>query len=130
MFENDYIMWEIEKLTRLLAMAMFHKELDTTEFVDEKGNLSGGQFLSYRLNRMVLEGEIGKAEDLLFESLEEDAGDDYKRAALDFYSALQRLPDEKLEAGGFSREEILEGLEDLRGRFGIMDDFGVEEEAE
>lgn len=128
MFENDYIMWEIEKLTRLLAMAMFHKELDTSEFVDENGNLSGGQFLTYRLNRMVLEGEIGKAEDLLFESLEEDAGDDYKQAALDFYSGLQKLPDSKLEAGGFSREEILEGLEDLRDRFGIADNFGVEED--
>lgn len=127
MFENDYIMWEIEKITRLLAMAMFHKELDTTEFVDEKGNLSGGQFLTYRLNRLVLEGQIGKAEDLLFEALEEDTGEDYRMAALDFYSGLQKLNDAQLEAGGFSREEILEGLREIKRKFGVEDHFGAEE---
>lgn len=127
MFAHDYIMYEIEKLSRLLAMAMFHKELDTTDFVDEKGNLSGGQFLTYRLNRLVLEGQIGKAEDLLFETLEEDTGTEFLKAALDFYNDLQKLSDEKLEAGGFSREEILEGLADLREQFGIADTFGAEE---
>lgn len=127
MFEHDYIMYEIEKLSRLLAMAMFHKQLDTTEFVDEKGNLSGGQFLTYRLNRLVLEGQIGKAEDLLFETLEENTGTEFLKAALDFYNDLQKLSDEKLEAGGFSRAEILEGLTDLREQFGIADTFGMEE---
>lgn len=119
-------MREIEKLTRFLAMAMFHKELDTTDFVDENGNLSGGQFLTYRLNRLVLEGQIGKAEDMLFDALDEDGGGEYRLAAVEFYAFLQKLSDEKLEAGGFSREEILEGLQELRDRYGIKE-FGAEE---
>lgn len=126
MFEHDYIMREIEKLTQLLAMAMFHKELDTTDFVDENGNLSGGQFLTYRLNRLVLEGRIGQAEDMLFDMLDEDGGDEYRQAALEFYAFLQKLSDEKLEVGGFSREEILEGLQELRDRYGV-EAFGTEE---
>ena len=63
-------------------------------------------------------GRYAKAEDMLFESLEEEASeepDEAEKAALlekgeAFYARLLGKGDEELEAGNFSQAEIEEGL--------------------
>ena len=74
--------------------------------------------LHRRLLEKVNAGDIGGAEDLLF--AESDPGDRrYLELAVDFYARLNDLTDAQLEAAGFGRDELEEGLRDMAGRFGV-----------
>ena len=77
-----------------------------------------GNELYLLLSALVRQGKLCQAEDLLFEALE-DPGQMVLDAALRFYQDLNALSDETLEAQGFSREEILEGLQHVCDIFGI-----------
>lgn len=84
MFQNDYIMREIERLTRMLGMIL--------------------------MGRQVEQGEINEAENLLFEYLDNDARHSLLDVAIRFYNHLNKLDDERLEQCDYSREEIADGL--------------------
>ena len=74
--------------------------------------------LHRRLLEKVNAGDIGGAEDLLF--AESDPDDRrYLELAVDFYARLNDLTDAQLEAAGFGRDELEEGLRDMAGRFGV-----------
>ncbi len=115
MYNNDYILRQIELLGQGARVLLGKQEAgDEEAVITEDGILSGEIFLLHRLRLLVHEGKIGEAEDLLFENLERDRGGACFGAARTFYEELQALSDEELEAGGFSREEIAEGLDDVR----------------
>ncbi|ADU28022.1 DUF6483 family protein [Ethanoligenens harbinense] len=111
MFENDYWMRQIEDITKALGNMLFEKQSGTVELFDEQGVLSETSFLSYRLNRMIGDGQINEAENLLFDAIEEDPKTGYLKVALDFYATLEKRSDAELTAAGFSRAEILDGLQ-------------------
>lgn len=70
------------------------------------------------LDRLLRQGQLGRAEDLLFEHLDpEDRG--ALSAALDFYRRANALTDAELEAQNFTREELLEGLTEVAKRYGL-----------
>lgn len=70
------------------------------------------------LDRLLRQGQLGRAEDLLFEHLApEDRG--ALSAALDFYRRANALTDAELEARDFTREELLEGLTEVSKRYGL-----------
>jgi hypothetical protein len=119
MFEQkDWVMRQIEMLGKFLSKLFFGSDTVSYEILDETV-LSTGDLLYRRLHQMIADGEIGKAEDLLFEKI--DSGQpEQMRLVLDFYQTLSALPDETLEAGNFSRQEIHEGLEEMAGRFGVV----------
>ena len=67
---------------------------------------------------MLFRSDICGAEDLLF--AESDPDDRrYLELAVDFYARLNDLTDAQLEAAGFGRDELEEGLRDMAGRFGV-----------
>lgn len=68
-----------------------------------------------RLTTMADAGEINAAEDLLYEALPLCG----VRAALLFYLHLNQKSDAFLEANGFSREEIEEGIRDAAAKAGL-----------
>lgn len=110
MFQNDYIMREIEGLTRFLAKIIFDKDLNSLDFLDEDGTFSGGDLLYSKLKQLLGDGNINAAENLLFEELEKNPTNENLQVAFRFYDDLQKLSDEQLEKSDFSREEILDGL--------------------
>lgn len=110
MFQDDYIMRQIETITKALARVIFHKEEDTTEVIDQDGNLSGSNLLLYRLKRMLHDGRVNEAENLLYEAIEQNPQDEYFKTALAFYDELKNWNDEKLKKCNYSREEIYDGL--------------------
>ena len=63
MFENDYIMRQIEGLTRFLAKVLMQKDMGSADVIDEQGHLDPGNFLLYRLQGMV--GQGAEEKDLL-----------------------------------------------------------------
>ena len=118
MFQDDYIMRQIEMLTRFIGNVLLQGDTtDTGISVDVEGD-----FLSYRLNGLLLEGKINEAENLLFEAIEESPKRAYLKTAMDFYETLGSLSDEQLERGDFSRDEIIEGLQAVCDRYVDMGD--------
>ncbi len=123
MFQDDYIMRQIEMLTRFIGNVLLQGDTtDTGISVDEEGYIVEGDFLSYRLNGLLLEGKINEAENLLFEAIEESPKRAYLKTAMDFYETLGSLSDEQLERGDFSRDEIIEGLQAVCDRYVDMGD--------
>uniref|UniRef100_S0DGI5 Uncharacterized protein n=1 Tax=termite gut metagenome TaxID=433724 RepID=S0DGI5_9ZZZZ len=118
---GDYLMRQIEDLARFLAQVLLQRQPDTVQIVDEEGRFSQGGFLKYRLHKLLLEGRINEAENLLFEEIELQAADEYLPVALDFYEAVNRLDDGQLEARNFTRAEIREGLEQVKKIYGTRE---------
>lgn len=114
MFEQDYIMREIAMLARMLGKTIFHKEVETIELVDENGYTTGDGLLYFRLSTLVKQGEISKAEDLLFEEVQANPSHQLLLVACQFYDDLNNLNDAELAAGWFSKEEIVQGLADIK----------------
>jgi hypothetical protein len=118
MMEQDYLLRQIHMLMEGIARIFFHREAERYAFPDD----AASDTLADQWYRAVLKrldaGDIGGAENLLFEELQ--PGDASRlAAALDFYGRLEEMDGAALDAGGFSREEILQGLEDVAALYGI-----------
>lgn len=115
-FQDDWILRQIEIITRYVAQLVFNKthveyELPVSDMMTET------DLLHIELDRMIREGRIGEAEDLLFESIE--FSDRYIELAVDFYSRLNSLTDDELQNAGFSRDEIYEGYIEILTELGV-----------
>ncbi|MCR5296107.1 MAG: DUF6483 family protein [Clostridiales bacterium] len=119
-YEKDYIMRLIHGIARMLAKMLFDKEL-----TDDSGLVmfrdEGTDETCDYLRRMVDNGEINAAENRLFELIESSAWEERRLAALIivFYDYVNGKDDEFLAKAGFSREEIIRGLEDAMHAVGM-----------
>lgn len=107
-FESDWFMRQLESIAEGVARKVLkkpaeqeHKELD---------QFSGDDLLFFRLCALVAQKDFCAAEDLLWENLRpgDHAG---LTLAVDVYRKIGEYSSETLEAHGFSRQEVLEGLE-------------------
>lgn len=120
MFENDYILRQIEMMTGFLAKLIFGKESPEYEIIlDNEGNPLGEGELALKLRRMIELGEINEAENLLFDSIESEQKPEYLEIAIDFYDRLSKLDEAKLDRCDFCLAEVLEGLENVKEKYGI-----------
>ena len=112
-YEKDYIMRLIHGIALVLARLLLGRQMESEGEIatilvkkeKEQNDL---------LLRMVDDGEINKAEERLFDLLENASWDDRHKAAVAicFYSHVNDKDDEFLEKADFTRDEIMEGLED------------------
>lgn len=65
------------------------------------------------VKRLLFEGKIGQAEDLLFSSIEKNKSKNSIFIAGEFYTLLMEMSDKELEEKNFSREEIMAGIKDI-----------------
>ena len=111
-FEKDYIMRLIHGIARMLARMIFGEEAEDSgpETVLESACRADYDIL----RELVDEGRINAAENRLFELLETTAWEDRQKVALvlGFYDYVNSKDDEFLAASDFSREEVIEGLEE------------------
>ena len=115
---SDYLMRQIETMTRALAVfVLCREELSVFDFVDEDSRVSPELFLRYSMEKLLAEGKIGQAEDLLFRMIEETPDPGFLTVGLMFYQKLLEMDEETLRRGGFTQEEIGQGLEDLARHF-------------
>ena len=115
--QNDGLMRQIEIVIQAAARLLFNKDGFEYDFKDD-GPQTGSSMLLRRLSDLADSGNIGKAEDILFESL--DFSDESSLpVALAFYQKLNSMDDSRLQQGGFSREEIRDGLEDILRKFNL-----------
>jgi hypothetical protein len=122
-YENDWVMRQINMLVQFAARVIFHK--DTVEYdIKDETNLTGTDDLYLQIQKLLREGKICEAEDLLFENRSDTEA--YLTLALDFYQKLSKMSDEELEQHNFSRQEIYDGLKEILFRFKGMPELPVE----
>jgi hypothetical protein len=123
LFENDWVMRQIDMLVQFAARVIFHK--DAVEYdVQDESNLTNTDDLYLKIQKLLKEGKICEAEDLLFEN--QNNTEEFLTLALDFYQKLSKMSDEELEQHNFSRQEIYDGLKEILFRFKGMPELPVE----
>nr|WP_300003898.1 DUF6483 family protein [Tissierella sp.] len=123
MYQQDWLMRQIESITNMIAKFIFKKERVDYEIV-EIPHFEATNFLYKKLLALLNEGRINEAENLLFKSLDK-TNLNYLSIGLDFYSRLNKFTDEELETFNFSRGELKKGLEDLGQVFGVSPMFSL-----
>lgn len=117
MFENDYIMRMIQDIGRFLARVLLGKEEVRYE-LPEEAQYSGTDTLYLEIRRLLKEGRICDAEDLLLDELDPKNRRSLE-LALDFYGRLNSMSEDYLEEHNFSREEVQQGLSQVAKVFGV-----------
>lgn len=117
-YHQDWLMRQIEAISTMLGYILFGRASTKVKVEPTPVTHSGGDELYLMLQTLVRQGQICKAEDLLFEAMETPT-DAVLDAAKRFYDDLNRLSDRTLRDAHFSREEIYEGLQEVCRVFGI-----------
>lgn len=115
--QQDWLMRQIEMMAAAIAHMLFGKGSVEYDLKEELWQERSAE-LKDRLTEQLKEGQLGKAEDLLFAELDEtDRG--ILAVAIDFYQQANTMSDEDLEAQGFTRPELWEGLGEVVERYGL-----------
>ena len=115
-FEEDYVMRMIKDMVKALASVVFGKRFTEYEVEEEKADDT--DFLYRDIIEMADRGKINEAENILLTDM--DRTDKiYMEMAMSFYLHINKYTDEFLSANGYSRQEILDGVEALAEANGI-----------
>lgn len=117
MYQQDWIMREIERMVTAVAKLVFGKKTGEYEIEDVNQYTQTDQ-LYLDLVTLVLQGQINEAENRLFDALDPESPQ-MLSVALDFYNRLNQFSDEQLEQKDFSREEIQQGLRQVLKIYGL-----------
>ena len=127
MFKNDFIEQQIEILCKTFAALIFGKKRAKDiiiEDVENGFNLSTDDKLAQlMIDKLVAQGNFNEAEDMVFKLVESKPSAAHLRLALEFYNKLNEIDEKKLQDNGFLKEEIKEGIEQLKKMY---QDFKLE----
>lgn len=118
MFEQDYIMRQLNEMIRAIFKMLFgiDTKSPTVELLESQEDVE----LLESLFELIDDGIIRDAESLLlYGSIDGSMGS--LKTALLFYSYLNDKTDEFLEENGFSREDIKSGINLLMDRYNLSD---------
>lgn len=118
MFEQDYIMRQLNEMIRAIVKMLFgiDTKSPTVELLESREDVE----LLESLFELIDDGIIRDAERLLlYGSIDGSMGS--LKTALLFYSYLNDKTDEFLEENGFSREDIKSGINKLMDRYNLSD---------
>ena len=115
-FEEDYIMRMIKDMVKALASVVLGRRF--TEYEVEEEKASDTDFLYRDIIEMADKGKINEAENILLTDIDQ-SDSRYMEMAMSFYIHINKYTDEFLAANGYSRQEILDGVEALAEANGI-----------
>ncbi|MEW9094644.1 MAG: DUF6483 family protein [Clostridiaceae bacterium] len=88
------------------------KEESSKEFnIDQ---MSSKDMFKIIFNKLFHEGNYNKAEDLIFNELENNNSPEVYEIAMEFYNSLLKKSDEELNKSNFPRKEVYRRLEDIK----------------
>lgn len=113
-------MRQVDMFVQALARLLLGKDAGETftQELNEYDTAGESDPFAAQLHALLDEGRINEAENLLFDRIG-GGNRAYIKTGLTFYDRLNRKSDEFLEAHGFSRAEVREGLEDFARAYGI-----------
>ena len=115
-FEEEYVMRMIKDMVKALACVVFGKRFTEDEVEEEKADDT--DFLYRDIIEMADKGKINEAENILLTDMDR-TDKRYMEMAMSFYLHINKYTDEFLSANGYSRQEILDGVEALAEANGI-----------
>ncbi|MGR7915466.1 DUF6483 family protein [Finegoldia sp. P1-F-LS] len=114
---NDWLLKQINVVSEFLQKLF--TDMETSRKLNENEQYQKDSFEFERLlENLIEEDRINDAENILFEKLETN-NLMYATIATRFYDKLKGLSDEKLQKSNYSRDEILQGLNDMCNMFGL-----------
>ncbi|MDD6906559.1 MAG: DUF6483 family protein [Finegoldia magna] len=114
---NDWLLKQINMVSEFLQKLF--TDMETNRKLNENEQYQKDSFEFERLlENLIEEDRINDAENILFEKLETN-NLMYATIATRFYDKLKGLSDEKLQKSNYSRDEILQGLNDMCDMFGL-----------
>ena len=114
---NDWLLKQINVVSEFLQKLF--TDMETSRKLNENEQYQKDSFEFERLlENLIEEDRINDAENILFEKLETN-NLMYATIATRFYEKLKGLSDEKLQKSNYSREEILQGSNDMCDMFGL-----------
>ncbi|MGO1468830.1 MAG: DUF6483 family protein [Tissierella sp.] len=117
MYHQDWLMRQIESMTKVIARFIFKREIVEYEIVEE-ASFEGANFLYRKILELLNRGQINEGENILFKNLDRE-NLNYLLIGLEFYTRINKLSDEELLDANFSRGELKSGLEDLGKAYGV-----------
>ncbi|RDY29009.1 hypothetical protein CHL78_003560 [Romboutsia weinsteinii] len=109
----DIIQQITDELKRIVAKLLLGKKFPEYEdMVIEYNNEESILLIS--LTRLIIEGKINEAENILFDAVKNSNYKNISGVVIDFYSMLLDKSDDELSSLNFSKEEIYEGIEDIK----------------
>lgn len=104
---------DLIRITAIIAFGAYQERYKQPKFLENSAEDS----LYVKLVKMVDEGRINEAENILLEQIETENITDLQ-LALDVYSYMNEKSDEFLESNNFERIEISDGVKYVIGKFG------------
>jgi hypothetical protein len=116
MFEQDYVMRQIQQLSKALAKILFSidAESPSSSLIKDMEARSAAD----NLLRKIDSGNINEAEYELFALIENRTMDNLL-AGIVFYSYLNEKDDDYLEINDFSRDDVENGIRHLLSEYGL-----------
>lgn len=120
MDEKDYLMKLIKSGVHMAVALFAGKDAVKSAIEIENNNLTLSQddLLEYTIRKYINEGKINEAENLLFEAIESRKNKRVLETALLFYKEISNWDEDKLTSFNFSKDEIEQGLNDLKNLYG------------
>lgn len=112
MLKDEYITEQTEFISKLLQTILFPKSSGSIN-LNEYSFKGNALQLQLEILKLIDEKNFNKAENLLFEAIESDDGEEYLQIAVWFYNKLSEIDKETLINNDFSYEEILDGLKEI-----------------
>jgi hypothetical protein len=106
----EKIIKDIGKVGAKVLLNKNEKKRESVEF----GQVNSIEILKGVLKRLFEEKNYSKAEDILFNELENKTSEELYNIAVEFYNLLLEKSDDDLKGGNFSKEEAQQGLEDIK----------------
>lgn len=117
-YQDDYVMRTISDLVRAIARLALGKTDIDYELPDTEDKYTSLDSIYRKLKDMADAGDINGAENTLYEELD-TSNMEYLEMALTFYMYLNQFKDDVLYTANYSREEIVEGINNISAEFGI-----------
>jgi poly-D-alanine transfer protein DltD len=103
----------IKSIGTMCAKILLNKKEGSSEII-QLDKMNSTDIIPILLKRLTYEGNYNKAENILFEEISKNKTDKMFQIAMDFYNLLLQQNDEKLKNGNFSREEVYQGIKDIK----------------
>lgn len=116
MYEEDYIKRMIKSIGQMLVAIVKGKNAIENNMNEDNYDviISEDGLLEIMIKKYISDGKINEAENMLFKAISLHKSTKNLELAIFFYDEINKLDKDKLEKYNFSKQEIVEGLKEVK----------------